>query len=396
VRQEIEQGLAVLGDLPPGQVYLIPARLDDCRPEDPRLREATWVDLFPSPEEGMRSIINAIRAKTSATPARIDERLALLQVRLEEHWRHEGKVWFNSVRAESRIRDLLSLDRIGEITVRIRWLFQDSFRTAKLPPVEFARFSDDGKIVIAHYSNGLCFHWKVESGELHDIEFDADAHFLVHDGRRHVLIPAGNDALVFKGGRTAPIRLVGHTRSIHTWAFDADETHVVTGSHDGTARLWNLRTRKTLWEMGGHPGPVSAVAMSPDGVHIATAADASGPSRTRAADEVGDQRIRVWDMRKKQLKALLRGHVRTLACVWDLDFDHSGQHLVSASTDGSACLWDCAYWQLIANMENAGQISLKSARFSPDGRQIVTASVAGHVIVWPIVTRLEALDARLH
>src|SRR5262249_3118172 len=86
VQREVRLAFAVLDDLPIGQTFVIPARLDDCRPEDQRLREATWVDLFPSLKDGVRSIAAAVRKHAASAPTRADERLAMFQVKLEAFW----------------------------------------------------------------------------------------------------------------------------------------------------------------------------------------------------------------------------------------------------------------------------------------------------------------------
>jgi hypothetical protein len=45
VQKEIERALDVLGEMPEGTIYLIPARLEDCRAPD-RLSKLQWVNLF--------------------------------------------------------------------------------------------------------------------------------------------------------------------------------------------------------------------------------------------------------------------------------------------------------------------------------------------------------------
>jgi WD40 repeat protein len=53
-------------------------------------------------------------------------------------------------------------------------------------------------------------------------------------------------------------------------AFSPDGTRIVTGSFDGTAKVWDAGTGTPLLELKGHTGPVHSVAFSRDGTHIVT------------------------------------------------------------------------------------------------------------------------------
>jgi hypothetical protein len=57
VQREIREALDVLAEYPDDEIYMIPVRLDDCRPSHDKLHELNWVDLFPDQEEGIRKIL---------------------------------------------------------------------------------------------------------------------------------------------------------------------------------------------------------------------------------------------------------------------------------------------------------------------------------------------------
>ena len=47
-----------------------------------------------------------------------------------------------------------------------------------------------------------------------------------------------------------------------------DGTHIVTGSTDNTARVWDANTFTELAILKGLPAPVNSLAVTPDGAHI--------------------------------------------------------------------------------------------------------------------------------
>jgi WD40 repeat protein len=59
--------------------------------------------------------------------------------------------------------------------------------------------------------------------------------------------------------------LEGHTMPIIAGAFSADGRRFVTGSHDGTARVWNTSTGDLIFTSPVEPSDVAAVAFTPDG-----------------------------------------------------------------------------------------------------------------------------------
>ena len=63
---ELNQALEILKEFPDDQVYLIPARLDDCEPPFDELRELTYANLFPNWETAVDRLRRSLRISTSA------------------------------------------------------------------------------------------------------------------------------------------------------------------------------------------------------------------------------------------------------------------------------------------------------------------------------------------
>ena len=60
VQKEVSEALEKLKSFPPDQIFLVPARLDDCEPKHPELHDLQWVDLFPNWDEGLRRILDVV------------------------------------------------------------------------------------------------------------------------------------------------------------------------------------------------------------------------------------------------------------------------------------------------------------------------------------------------
>ncbi|WP_310497343.1 WD40 repeat domain-containing protein, partial [Sandarakinorhabdus sp.] len=167
----------------------------------------------------------------------------------------------------------------------------------------------------------------------------------------------------------------GHKGVVYSAVFSPDGRRAVTGSEDGTARVWDTATGKTIAVLKGHDAPVTSAAFSPDGRRVVTASF--------------DSTARVWDAATGKLIATLKGHE---AAVYRAEFSPDGRRIVTASADATARLWDAAKGAEIAKLEDDGEEysarlssfggivpashygEVSSAVFSPDGSRIVTAS----------------------
>lgn len=83
--------------------------------------------------------------------------------------------------------------------------------------------------------------------------------------------------------RVQPVRiLIGHAASVNCIAFHPNCNYIVSGSDDGTLRVWHISSARCVRLLLGHRGPVRCVAVSNDGRLIASGGE--------------DKRVIVWDM----------------------------------------------------------------------------------------------------
>lgn len=60
VQKELRQAIDILAEFPPGQIFVIPVRLDDVQPTHEEIRKLHWVDFFPSYPEGLHRLARSM------------------------------------------------------------------------------------------------------------------------------------------------------------------------------------------------------------------------------------------------------------------------------------------------------------------------------------------------
>jgi hypothetical protein len=67
VQKELRQAIDILEEFPPGEIFVIPVRLERTEPAHAALKRLHWIDLFPSYEQGLKKLARSLHLK----PARI-------------------------------------------------------------------------------------------------------------------------------------------------------------------------------------------------------------------------------------------------------------------------------------------------------------------------------------
>jgi WD40 repeat protein len=221
---------------------------------------------------------------------------------------------------------------------------------------------------------------------------------------------------IWPAGRSEPIGLE-KAGTVLAASFNRDGTQVLTGSEEKFAQIWS-RTGQVLFGLVMHDKRVNAVAFSPDGSFVATASSdntatlwsargvpykvlsghsaaindvAISPDSGRVATASGDGTIGLWD-RDGHRVATLRGHTNIVGSV---AFSPDGQWILSSSLDSSVRLWardgtpmERLRRQASASSQDDDPLLLAPgpsfARFSPDGRQLMTSLQQGNVELWPM------------
>src|SRR5450756_256402 len=113
----------------------------------------------------------------------------------------------------------------------------------------------------------------------------------------------------------------------------------------------------------GHPGPVLAGAVTPDGRQIVSGGE--------------DRTARLWDRTSGQLQTTLTGHT---GWVWVVAVTPDGRQIVTGGEDGAARRWDRTSGQQTSLTGHTGWVT--AVAVTPDGGEVVSVGNDGAIRVW--------------
>jgi len=142
---------------------------------------------------------------------------------------------------------------------------------------------------------------------------------------------------------------MGHTDWVVKVAFSPNGKHVLSGSEDGTSKLWDINTGKVIRTFLGRGG-----SFSPDGKHVITYSS--------------DKTIKLWDTNTGREIRIFSGHENWIDSI---TFSPDGKKILSGSfRDGLIKLWDINTGREIKTFSSNTKV--KSLIFSPDSRQFIS------------------------
>ena len=171
---------------------------------------------------------------------------------------------------------------------------------------------------------------------------------------------------------------LGHYASVGSVAFSPDGTRIVSGSDDGTVRIWDAETGEETAILSGHKDGLESVAYSPDGTRIVSGSD--------------DGTMRIWDAEIGKEKVILKGHEKEVLSV---AFSPDGKHIISGSNDGTVRIWNADTGEEKVILKGHEKEVL-SVAFNPDGIRIASGSNDGTVRIWDAITGEERIILKGH
>jgi len=146
-------------------------------------------------------------------------------------------------------------------------------------------------------------------------------------------------------------------------AFSPDSRYLATGTGDGTVKIWDVASGRTLQALVSHRPIVMRVAFSPDGRYLAM-----------AGEDVTLLQASTWQE--------VRSFAHSGAC---LAFSRDSRLLATGGGDGKVRLWDVATGREIRNFPG-DKFSVKAVALSPDGRYLAAGGIEGAVTLWNLAT----------
>ncbi len=286
----------------------------------------------------------------------------------------------------------------GRVVATIRGHADDVYDVAISPDRRLvASASMDGSVVVSDLRGGQRRRLlSVKRGWVSSVQFSPDGRRVlasVSDGTLRI-VPVSAD------GRA--VRLHGHRGWVFAARFDRSGHRVVSGGDDRTARIWDL-ARGSARSLR-HPSAVQTATFSPDGRRVATG----------TADGI----VRVWSTGGHGAPRLVRADRES---VYSVRFSADGRRLLTAGEEGVVRVWDVRGMHLISELKghrgrvlqanflpgDAAAVSVgedgmlrrwalpdaavmygavNGARYSPDGRFVVSGGRDGAVRLFDVRT----------
>jgi RNA polymerase sigma factor (sigma-70 family) len=172
--------------------------------------------------------------------------------------------------------------------------------------------------------------------------------------------------------------LNGHTGPVSAVAITPNGRTLASASHDRTVKLWGVGSGKELATLEGHQGMVTCVAFSPDGKVLASGS--------------WDRTVKLWDVGTAKERVTFKSDGGTVDA---LAFTPDGKTLAWGCQDGTVQLRDVTTGKQRATLKGHAR-PLTALAVTPDGKTLASGDMNGTVKLWDLPTRTERAAFRAY
>lgn len=177
---------------------------------------------------------------------------------------------------------------------------------------------------------------------------------------------------------------VAHEGAVHGLVSDLLQGRLLSFGVDGRAKFWEIRNDK--FQSLGEP-----LTLETDAPCGALSADGKWAAFGNGFE------VSLWHVDDRQRKGKLMGH---LAAVESVTFSYDGMRVATSGADSTVRIWDTSglleagddvpdFQELLPLEEHRGPVN--AAQFSPTGQHLVSAGSDGQTILWPAVPVLPSI-----
>ena len=158
--------------------------------------------------------------------------------------------------------------------------------------------------------------------------------------------------------------LIGHTDLVSSLSITSDGRHAVSGSWDGTLRVWELKTGRCLRVLKGHSDIVNTVTLTPDGRYVVSGSN--------------DKTIRLWEPETGRCIRTMKGHAINILSV---SISSDGRYAISGGEGETLEFWELGTGSCKSTMRGHTSF-VNSVALTPDGRYAVSGGIDRVLRLW--------------
>lgn len=174
----------------------------------------------------------------------------------------------------------------------------------------------------------------------------------------------GNLIKVDRMDKNKTLELVGHTDRINSVLLSPDGDYVISASCDNEIKVWSIGDGELMQTLKGHHDSVNYAAYSSDGQYIVSASD--------------DSTVRLWNAQNGLL-------LKTFSCnngrMLTVDISTDNRKIVAASTDNTIVLWDIQDDSRMKLFNHCSDNRIVKIEFSRDCKYIGIHETSGSIII---------------